>query len=187
MRGLAAVTGTVVAMLVAGSAAAQAPTQPTPPPPPPPPPPPAPPAPAPAPATLVLSLSGVADGGTIYVIKGDKVHVRGTLTPFVAGQQVRIALYHGRKKAGHRTADVKQKGQNGVFSIDFRVSKAGNYRVRASHDPNAAQGKAVATPRRLATISPGRGGTAGRLLQRGLHRLGYVDPSLDRSALAFRK
>ena len=85
---------------------------------------------------------------------------------------------------GHRTVDVKKKGSNGVFSIDFRLSKSGEYTVRASHDATAAQAKAVGKPRKLGTISPGRGGTGSRLLQRGLHRLGYVDSSLDRAVLA---
>src|SRR4051794_23873815 len=180
MRGPAAATATAVALLAPAVALAQVPTdtQPAPPPPPPAP---------PAAAKLSLSLTGVADGGRVYVLKGQKAHVTGTLAPFVAGQQVRIALYKGRKKVGHRTVDVKQKGSNGVFSLDFGLSKPGDYTVRASHDATPGQAKAVAKPRALGAISPGRGGTATRLLQRGLHRLGYVDPSLERAVLAFRK
>jgi hypothetical protein len=183
MRGSATATAAAIALLAPAAALAQVPTDTQPAPPPPPPPPPAP----PAAAKLTLSLAGVADGGRIYVLKGQKTHVTGTLSPFVAGQQVRIALYKGRKKVGHRTVDVKQKGSNGVFSVDFGLSKPGDYTVRASHDATAGQAKAVAKPRALGAISPGRGGTATRLLKRGLHRLGYVDPSLDRAVLAFRK
>src|SRR3954469_22094861 len=183
MRGPAAATAAVVALLAPAAALAQVPTDTQPAPPPPPPPPPAP----PAAAKLSLSLTGVADGGRVYVLKGQKAHVTGTLAPFVAGQQVRIALYKGRKKVGHRTVDVKQKGSNGVFSLDFGLSKPGDYTVRASHDATPGQAKAVAKPRALGAISPGRGGTATRLLQRGLHRLGDVHPSLERGGPAFRK
>src|SRR5436190_12013758 len=174
----------LAALLSPAAALAQVP--PSPPPPSPPPPPPPPPAP-PAAAKLVLGLTGVADGGRVYVLKGAKEHVTGALTPFVAGQQVRLALYRGRKKVGHRTVDVKQRGGKGVFSVDFRIDKSGEYTVRASHDATAGQAKAVAKPRRLGAVTAGRGGTAGRLLRRGLHRLGYVDSSLDRAVLAFRK
>jgi hypothetical protein len=177
-----ATTAAAAALLAPAAALAQTQTAP------PPPPPPAPaPAPAPAAAKLSLSLTGIADGGRVFVLKGAKTHVTGTLSPFVAGQQVRVALYKGRKKVGHRTVDVKQSGGNGVFSVDFGVGKAGDYTVRASHDASAQQAAATAKPRALGAVSPGRGGTASRLLQRGLHRLGYVDPSLDRAVLAFRK
>jgi len=135
----------------------------------------------------VLSLRGIADGGRVFVLKGDKAHVSGTVSPFVAGQKVRLALYRGRKKVGHRTVDVKQKGKDGVFSIDFRLGKSGDYTVRASHDATPAQAKAVAKPRKLGVVSSGHSGQAVRLLQRGLHRLGYVDSSLGRDLLAFRK
>ena len=185
MRGPLLTLAAGLALAAPAASLAQAPTQTTPPPPPPPPPPPAPP--APAAAKLALSLTGIADGGRVYVLKGAKEHVTGTLTPFVAGQQVRIALYKGRKRIGHRTVDVKQKGSNGVFSLDFGVSNAGEYTVRASHDATAGQAAAVAKPRALGAVSPSRGGTPGRLLQRGLHRLGYVDPNLGLALLAFRK
>src|SRR4051812_856716 len=184
MRGLAATSAAAVVLLAPSLAVAQVPTQPAPPPPPPPPPP-APP--APAAAKLALSVSGVADGGRIFVLKGQKAHVTGTLAPFVDGQQVRVALYRGRKQVGHRTVDVKKKGSNGVFSIDFGLSKAGQYTVRATHDATAGQAKAVAKARKVSTVSPGRGATASGLLKRGLHRLGYVDSSIDRAVLAFRK
>src|SRR3954470_22204524 len=121
MRGPILTIAAGLALLGPGAALAQAPTQPTPPPPPPPPPPPAPP--APAAAKLALSLTGIADGGRVYVLKGQKEHVTGTLSPFVEGQTVRVALYRGSKRVGHRSVKVKKKGSDGVFSVDFRVSK----------------------------------------------------------------
>src|SRR5204863_6203064 len=131
-----AATTAALALLVPATALAQAPpTQPAPPPPPPPPPPPAP----PAAAKLALSLSGIADRGEVYVLRGSKAHVSGTLSPFVAGQKVRIAIYRGRKKVGQRTVDVKKKGGDGVFSADFRMRKSGNFNVKAAHDPTAEQ------------------------------------------------
>lgn len=174
MKRLVAVAVAVAALLAPAAALAQAPP-PAPPPPPP----------APAAAKLVLSLTGIADGGRVYVLKGQKEHVTGTLAPFVDGQKVRVALYRGSKKVGHRTVDVKKRSSGGVFSVDFRVSKSGDYTVRASHDATPEQAAATAKPRRLGAVSPG-GGTARRLLERGLHRLGYAG-STDRQLLAFRK
>jgi lipoprotein-anchoring transpeptidase ErfK/SrfK len=131
-------------------------------------------------------VPGIADGGTVYVLRGSKEHVTGSVTPFVADQTVRVALYRGRKKLGERTVPVKQRGGNGVFSVDFRMRKAGNYTVRATHDATPGQAKGDAKPRKLGAISPGHGRTPIRLLQRGLHRLGYVT-ALNRAILAFRK
>src|SRR5437764_4015213 len=140
-----------LALIAPASALAQAPTQTAPPPPPPPPP-------APAAGKLAVSLSGIADRGEVYVLKGSKAHVSGTLTPFVAGQKVRIAIYRGRKKVGDRTVDVKQKGGDGVFSTDFRMRSSGNFNVKAAHDATPQQARAVATVRRLGAISAGHGG-----------------------------
>jgi peptidoglycan hydrolase-like protein with peptidoglycan-binding domain len=172
---------TALALLAPATAIAQAPPQP---------PPPAP----PAAAKLALSLNGIADRGEVYVLKGSKAHVSGTLTPFVGGQTVRVALYRGHKKLGERRLDVKQKGSNGVFSVDFRLHDSGNFTVKAAHDATSGQAGAVAKARRLGAVSPGHGGESVRLLQLGLHRLGYVTPidgslggTTRRALLAFRK
>src|SRR5437764_1311971 len=99
MRSQIAATTAAVALLAPATALAQAPTTQTAPAPPPPPPP------APAAGKLSISLSGIADRGEVFVLKGSKARVTGTLTPFVAGQKVRIALYRGRKRVGDRTVD----------------------------------------------------------------------------------
>src|SRR5712691_11761539 len=67
---------------------------------PPPAPPPAPaPAPPPAKARLALRVAGaLSDRGRLVTIPGQRLKVRGVLTPYVAGEKVVVRVYRGKKK-----------------------------------------------------------------------------------------
>src|SRR5207302_81188 len=69
---------------------------------------PSPPPPTPAPAEAKLSVGiatkGITDHHKLWLLAGDKVKVRGTLTPYVDGQVVVVKLFKGGKQVGHRNA-----------------------------------------------------------------------------------
>ena len=132
------------------------------------------------------------------MLQGDKLLVRGTIKPFVAGQTVNVELFKGKKLIGHRSAKVsKAKGGAGQYSVSLGVRKAGAYFVRAHHDATAEQKSGTSVRQKFNAITPsvrGSGGETVRLLQIGLRRLGYIAPlngSFDdatgRAVLAFRK
>jgi peptidoglycan hydrolase-like protein with peptidoglycan-binding domain len=192
----------IVAVMAFASipAAATAQTPPVTPPPatPPPatPPPAAPPPAAPAPATAKLSLKVER----ARVLAGDRWRVRGTLKPYVAGQEVIVRFSRGSKKLRARkvTPQPAGGGTKGVFVLGFSTSRAGRVTVRASHagTPQLATTRAKAKRVRVLALRarPGGRGPAVRLLQARLASLGYVvgkrglyDARTARAVLAFRK
>jgi len=190
------------ALLVAAPAAsAQLPTTPDPQQPPPSQPTtPAPPPPAPAEGKGSIEIaSGLSDGGRRYVAAGQRVRLSGRVKPFVAGQQVIVQLYRGRKRVGSRTVEVTQaKDGNGSFAVVFRVKSAGNYTVKARHQGTDQQARFTMANKRFSALKGGVGSGSGRtrihLVQMGLKRLAYVtstsghfDAATGRAVLAFRK
>jgi hypothetical protein len=189
-----------LALTVPAAALAQVPTTPQQPPPTTPaPPPPPPPAPA-APAKIAIALdSGLSDHGRIYVLKGDKVVVRGRLKPFVAGQTVLVELFSNGKTIGHKNVKVrKAPGGAGQFRAVFRAKRLGGLGARATHKGNAQQVKAKTTRLHFSSIRPrahtGSRGVSVRLLQVALAKLHYVtsrggryDDATGRAVIAYRK
>jgi len=190
------------ALLVAAPAAAQDPvpptTTPTPPTTPTTPPPPAEPAP-PATGKLSLRLERV-NGRHATVLAGARVRVRGTLSPYVAGQRVHVRLYRGGKRLRAKTVSIRpgRSGRKGTFLLNFTPEAVGRLTVRATHDATPELARAVAQPRGFAVlprhVGPGSGSHAVRALQRKLRSLGYVpgrpgsfDDRTARAVLAFRK
>ena len=189
-RAAASIAAVMALATVPASAAAQ-----TAPPPATPPPAAAPPA-APAPVTAKLSLKV----DHTKVLAGDRVRVRGTLKPYVAGQQVVVRFTRGSKKLKARkvTPLPAGGGTRGVFVVGFSTAKAGRVTVRASHAATPELATARAKARRVRVLAlhvrPGGRGPAVRLLQARLAHLGYVvgrrglyDARTARAVLAFRK
>jgi peptidoglycan hydrolase-like protein with peptidoglycan-binding domain len=203
MRRLIALSPALLLFAAAGPAAAQdpAPTSATPAPTTATPPPTTVPAPAPAPAagTLGLTLERV-NGRAASVVAGDRIRVRGAVTPYVEGQKVTVRFYRGEAKLASRAVAVKptKGGTSGTFVLGYTTRSAGHITVRASHRATATQQTMVAKgrgvdvlPRR---VRPGSKGPAVRMLQRKLQAMGYVvgqpgvlDARTSRAVLAFRK
>src|SRR3989442_7077318 len=77
----------------------------------------APPPTPPADATMSIRIvtRGITDHHKLWLLDGDRLVVRGTITPFVSGQNVVLKLFRGGKQVGTRKAEVKA-GQGGAGS-----------------------------------------------------------------------
>ena len=143
--------------------------------------------------------SGLSDGGRRYVAAGQRVRLSGRVKPFVAGQQVVVELFRGRKVVASRTVEVTQASDgNGAFAVVFRVKSAGTYTVKARHQATDQQARFTIANKRFQALKGGVGSGSGRtrihLVQMGLKRLAYVtstngrfDGALSRAVIAFRK
>jgi lipoprotein-anchoring transpeptidase ErfK/SrfK len=156
-------------------------------------PPPAPtpaPAPAPQPGKLALSVAGgITSHGRLYVLSGDAVTLSGKVTPYVAGQTVRIRISAPHRKPARAQATV---GKGGVFTTRFHTRRAAKYTVYVSH-PATPQQAAFSSRTSASAVSQGSG-IAVALLKQGMRALGYpagsgpaVTSKLGRELLAFRK
>jgi hypothetical protein len=150
----------------------------------------------PPPANISASLgSGFKSHGRVYVIKGDRLVVRGRLRPFVAGQQVVVELMRGSNVAQSKTVNV---GSGGAFEAVVRPGKTGAYGVRVRHKPTAEQLGGRSRRIALTAVTPsahlGSSGKKVRVLQSALSRLAYVthhggsfDDATGRALIAYRK
>ena len=201
MRRVAAIIiGSLLPLSFTAVASAQDPPvpTPTPPPPAPTPTPTPPPAPAPAAGAMSLKLERVHRlGKDQVVLRGDKLRVRGTVSPFVAGQRVTVRLYKGRSKLAAKSVLVKPAGPNGTFLVSLKPGK-GRLTVRASHRATPQQVTFTAKAKRVIGVTPSAGpgssGPAVRLLQSRLANLRYAvarsgrfDASTGRAVTAYRK
>lgn len=155
-------------------------------------------APVPAPAKGRLVLRAQRVGPERAVLAGTAWRVRGTLTPYVAGQRVTVRFVHGRTKVLVKRVTLRRQGRSGIFAVAFRTSRPGRVEVRASHRATPQLATAVARPVRVSVLPqravPGSTGLAVRVLQERLARLGYVvgrrgsfDGRTARAVVAFRK
>jgi L,D-transpeptidase catalytic domain len=163
--------------------------------------PPTPAPPAPVAGAVSIKLERVHRvGHDDVVLRGDKVRVRGTVTPFVAGQSVVVRFYSGRKKLAAKAVTIKPAagGSKGRFAVTLKATRSGSLTVRASHRGNEAQATMVAKARHalvLATSAgPGARGPLVRLLQSRLASLHYAvsnsglfDGATARAVVAYRK
>ena len=195
-RAAATIIGSLLVLSLPSAAAGQTPV-PTPPPPAPTPTP----APAPPPSggSMSIKLERVHRvGRDDVVLRGDRVRVRGTVAPYIAGQKVVVRLYEGRKKLKAKAATIKPiAGGKGGFLVSLKP-RTGRLTVRASHRATPGQVTMVAKARRLLvvkpTAAPGARSPTVRLVQSrlaGLHyvvsRSGLFDASTARAVIAYRK
>jgi hypothetical protein len=157
------------------------------------------PAPAP-PATPVagklrLQTERVGSGG---VLAGTRWVVRGTLRPYVAGQQVSVRFYRRGRKIAVKRVTPQRDGSVGRFALGFRARTPGRITVRATHRATPELATVVAPRVRVDVLplraTPGATGLAVRTLQRRLARLRYVvsrtgvyDARTANAVTAFRK
>ena len=193
MRGRLLLVLVLGAMGPAAAASAQQP-----PPAAPPPAAPTPPAP-PAAGTLRLALEHVS-GHVPTVLAGDRYRVRGTVTPYVAGQRAVVRVRRGARKLVVRRVAVRRSstGRTGSFLLGLRAGRAGRLWVTASHAATTQQRTMVARPHTLDVlprrVGPGSPRSAVRILQARLAAIGYVvgrrgafDGRTARAVVAFRK
>jgi len=154
--------------------------------------------PAPVQGKLALAAERVGRGAT--VLAGDRWRVRGTLTPYVAGQRVTVRFFAGGAQVRARSVLLRpsQTGRSGVFVLGHRARGARPVTIRAAHAAtpelaavDAAPARVHVLPRRAAR---GSRGPAVLRLQERLGALGYVvgargrlDARTARAVLAFRK
>ncbi|CAA9519562.1 MAG: hypothetical protein AVDCRST_MAG13-3287, partial [uncultured Solirubrobacteraceae bacterium] len=134
------------------------------------------------------------------VLSGDRWRVRGTLTPYVAGQRVTVRFQARGREVRARSVLLRpsRTGLSGTFVLGHRARGPHAVTVTAAHDATpelpalaAAPVRVRVLPRRLA---PGSSGPGVLRLQERLRALGYVvgargrlDARTARAVLAFRK
>jgi lipoprotein-anchoring transpeptidase ErfK/SrfK len=196
---------TVVLLLIACAATPSAAladgTPPPPPPPPTPTPTPPPPVPPPPAAKISLQLAKLLRSGkTELALTGQSVSVHGTISPYVAGEQVTVRAQRGHKKLLVRAMAVHPVAgtTDGQFNFRVKSAKPGRLAVRASHLATANLGTGVAKTVHVRVLRPqasfGSRGPVVDLVQAGLARLHYAisrsgryDDSTGRAVLAYRK
>jgi hypothetical protein len=201
-----AVSGALLGVLTLAAPAGAKSAATTPPPVAPPPvtPPPVPvPPPAPLPGLPVagkmrLELQRV--GGTpLFAQMGRRVVVRGVVTPYVAGQRVKVTFYRDGRKVGVKLVRVVAMPSGaGQFRISFTSRDAGLVQARAAHYATAQQAAFSARSPQFRfiwpDIGPGAQGQSVRLLQSELNASHYVvplsgtfDEGTGRALVTFRK
>jgi len=189
----------VAALCIAGvPASASAETAPVPPSATPPPAPAPAPVPAPVPGSMKLVLEKVG-GSPPFAIVGARIVVRGVLTPYVAGQTVRVSFYREGRKVAVKALSVLPLGNgSGQFHINFSSPDAGLVQARAAHYASPQQGAFSARSQGVRFVNTnlglGASGQSVRLLQSELNVLHYavplsgvLDEGTGRALVAYRK
>jgi len=148
------------------------------------------------PATITLEV-GHLRGGKAEILS--RVPLSGTLSPFVAGQQVELLFFRNGHQAGSETVDVHAgAGGKGTFQSSFLVRRGGRLAVQAVHEASDEQQGAASARAKFGVRFPGLGqGKCGRVVRafkQELRRLGYVPGGGScmrdkdgRAVLAYRK
>jgi L,D-transpeptidase catalytic domain len=153
---------------------------------------------APLPGQLKLVLQK-AGGSPPFALVGRGIVVRGTVTPYVAGQTVKLSFYREGHKVAVNVVGVHPLGNGaGQFHVGFASRDAGLVQVRAAHYATAQQAAFSARSSGVrfvnANLGPGARGQSVRLLQSELDVLHYAvplsgvfDEGTGRALIAYRK
>jgi peptidoglycan hydrolase-like protein with peptidoglycan-binding domain len=157
------------------------------------------PAPTPAPVAGHLKLALAKVGGSPpFVLAGGRMLVRGVVTPYVAGQTVRVSFYLEGRKVGMETMRVRAGRGMGQFKLGFSSREAGLLQARVAHYATPQQGAFSARAPGVrfvnTNLGPGARGQSVRLLQSELDVLHYavpltgvLDEGTGRALIAYRK
>jgi peptidoglycan hydrolase-like protein with peptidoglycan-binding domain len=164
--------------------------------------PPAPPAPTPPPPAvpagrIKLGLQKVG-GSPPFAFVGGRIVVRGIVSPYVAGQTVKVSFYRDGRKVAVQTVSVQAAGGEGLFRIGYSSPVPGLVQARVVHYATPQQGAFAARSPNVRYVQVNLGGGAEgpsvRLLQSELNVLHYAVPlsgSFDegtgRALIAYRK
>jgi peptidoglycan hydrolase-like protein with peptidoglycan-binding domain len=160
-------------------------------------PPPAPPVTAPVAGQAKLTLEKVG-GSPPFALVGGRIVVRGTVTPYVAGQTVQVSFYLEGRKIGVETVGVLPGRGMGRFQVGFSSAQAGLLKARIAHGATPQQGAFSAAAPGVRFVNPNLGlgaqGQSVRLLQSELDVLHYavplsgvLDEGTGRALIAYRK
>jgi peptidoglycan hydrolase-like protein with peptidoglycan-binding domain len=156
------------------------------------------PSPAPAAGAMRLALANVG-GSPPFALVGSRIVVRGSVSPYVAGQTVDVGFYlEGRKVAADAVSVLPVAGGAGRFRVQFSSHYAGLLQVRAAHAATAQQGAFSARAPGVrfvhANLGPGARNQSVRLLQAELDALHYAvpltgvfDEGTGQALIAYRK
>jgi len=146
-----------------------------------------------------MSLRLVKVGGTPpFVIAGERMYIRGKVTPYVAGQSVKVSFYRDHRRVQVQVAPVFPAGGAGEFRVSYVSGSAGVVEARAAHyaTPQQAQftGRTPAVTFVNTNLGPGSSGQSVRVLQSELASMhyvvplsGYFDEATGRAVIAYRK
>ncbi len=161
----------------------------------------APPAPAvsaPAPGQARLTLAN-AGGSPLFALVGGRIVVRGTVTPYVAGQMVQVSFSLDGRSVGAESVSVRAgRGGAGQFEVGFSSRTAGLLKARVAHGATSQQAAFDASAPGVRfvnpNVAPGAKGQSVRLLQSELDVLHYAVPlsgtfeeGTGRALIAYRK
>ena len=152
----------------------------------------------PAGGRLVLRVTGgIPDRDDVYVARGQRVEVRGSVSEYAAGQFVQVTVSRRRRQVASRQLLIRKDRDVGRFTYRFTARRTGRYSIRAFHAGTAEQRELFARTAVEAvswSAGPGSRGPRVRVLQRALARLAFVtsrggryDAATGRAVLAFRK
>ncbi len=150
-----------------------------------------------APGAMRLSLQDVS-GNPLFAVVGRRIVVRGSVTPYVAGQTIVVGFFLEGRKVAADSVTVLSAGATGKFRVSFSSHYAGLLQARAVHGATAQQ--AAFTARSAAVrlvhtnLGPGARNQSVRLLQSELDELHYAvplsgafDEGTGQALVAFRK
>lgn len=154
--------------------------------------------PVPAEGRIQLALQHV-HGSPPFELVGGRIVVRGVVTPYVAGQQVKVSFYREGRKVGVKTVSVLVASRGaGQFRLSYTSRDAGLVEARAAHYATPQQGTFSGRSGGVRFVNPnlgpGASGQSVRLLQSELDVLHYAvslsgvfDEGTGRALVAFRK
>jgi len=158
----------------------------------------APAAPGPVAGAIKLVLEHVG-GSPPFALLGQRIVVRGIVTPYVAGQTVKVSFYRDRRKVQIKTVSVVAVGNGaGQFHVGYVSGHGGLVQARAAHYATAQQeafsGRSPGVRFVSADVGFGASGQSVRLLQSELDALHYAvplsgvfDEGTGRALIAYRK
>jgi L,D-transpeptidase-like protein len=154
------------------------------------------PKPAPIPGATVKVKVGNLENGRAEIMQ--TVPVSGTLTPFVAGEEVKVTFYLDGRRLFSRNLPVRKAGGRGTFRTKVRVTENGKYAVAAKHVATPLLG-ADSTVRKSWKVSfpalhRGQCGDVVVGFKQAMRKMGYIANSgrcfggkTGRGVLAYRK
>jgi L,D-transpeptidase catalytic domain len=163
----------------------------------------APPPPSPVSGQIKLAVQR-AYGNPLFELAGGRMVVQGIVTPYVAGQTIKVSFYREGRKVEVRSVSVlasrSSKGGVGAghFHINFASRDAGLVQARAAHyatpQQGAFSGRSPGVRFVNTNLGAGAQGQSVRLLQSELGVLHYavpltgvLDEGTGRALIAFRK
>jgi len=152
---------------------------------------------APPEAVVKVEIDGKLPGGKAMIYS--KVAAIGTVTPYVAGEQVEVEFFLDGKRIERKTAKL-QKGKRGAgkFRAAILIREGGKYAVSAKHVATAALGGDSTVRKgwrvRYPALRQGQCGNVVVGFKKAMRKLGYIandgrcfGGKTARGVLAYRK